>query len=120
MALSGMAAQTRLASMMVVQAGNVTRKRISIAVAVRKRGCRDSRWDAAAMASRLVAITVQSRSGDVVIEEGGCSIMLGNPSWGGGSNSNRLGCDRAGPVWCGWCGLARSFRSVLKLHLCST
>jgi hypothetical protein len=57
----------------------------------------------------------------VIVEEGGCSIMLGNTSrgWGGGLNSDRLGCDWARPVRCGWCGLARSFRSVLKLHICS-
>jgi hypothetical protein len=60
--------------------------------------------------------------GPIVIEEVNCSIMLGNPSrgWGGGLNSDRLGCDWARPIRCAWCGVARLFRSVLKLHLCST
>jgi hypothetical protein len=107
--------------MMVAQSRNVMGNKNSIAAVARKRGCHDPRWDPAASSSRLVAVVIQSRSSSVVIEEGGCSIMLGNTSrgWGGGLNSDRLGCDWARPVRCGWCGLARSFRSVLKLHICS-
>jgi hypothetical protein len=55
MALSGMAVQTGLALMTMAQTGNATRKRISIAAAVRKRGCRDPRKDPMASSSRLVA-----------------------------------------------------------------